>query len=77
MAIAELIFDSCRVQGPFLTIDVRYLGRRLNELRNNFNMLRGMEYPNLFPGLSVGNLDDGNEIMDYGTVHLRLLSHQN
>ncbi|KAL4736984.1 FMN-dependent dehydrogenase [Aspergillus similis] len=49
----------------FLTIDVPYLGRRLNEFRNNFNMPRGMEYPNLFPGLGVSNLDDGNELMDY------------
>ncbi|KAL4770558.1 FMN-dependent dehydrogenase-domain-containing protein [Aspergillus nidulans var. acristatus] len=49
----------------FLTIDVPYLGRRLNEFRNNFNMPRGMEYPNLFPGLGVSKLDDGNELMDY------------
>ncbi|KAL4751072.1 hypothetical protein BDW72DRAFT_212974 [Aspergillus terricola var. indicus] len=48
-----------------LTLDVPYLGRRLNEFRNNFNMPKGMEYPNLFPGLGVTNLDDGNEIMDY------------
>ncbi|KAJ5589210.1 Aldolase-type TIM barrel [Penicillium hordei] len=44
----------------FLTLDAPYLGRRLNEYRNKFAVPEGMEYPNLFPGVDVTNLEDGN-----------------
>lgn len=49
----------------FLTLDVPYLGRRLNEYRNKFAVPDGMEYPNLFPGVDVTNLEDGDESMAY------------
>ncbi|KAJ2991967.1 hypothetical protein NUW58_g2325 [Xylaria curta] len=48
-----------------LTLDVPYLGRRLNEFRNDFGVPKGMEYPNLFPGVDVTNLEDGQESMAY------------
>ncbi|KAK7419366.1 hypothetical protein QQX98_003318 [Neonectria punicea] len=48
-----------------LTLDAPYLGRRLNEFRNQFGVLKGMEYPNLFPGVDVTNLEDGDESMAY------------
>lgn len=50
----------------FVTLDVPYLGRRLNEYRNNFGVPKGMEYPNLFPGVDVTNLEDGDDSMAYG-----------
>ncbi|PLB40391.1 alpha-hydroxy acid oxidase [Aspergillus candidus] len=49
----------------FVTLDVPYLGRRLNEYRNNFGVPNGMEYPNLFPGVDVTNLEDGDDSMAY------------
>ena len=49
-----------------VTIDVPYLGRRLNEYRNKFGVPKGMEYPNLFPGVDVSNLEDGDDTMAYG-----------
>ncbi|KAL2826627.1 FMN-dependent dehydrogenase [Aspergillus cavernicola] len=49
----------------FVTLDVPYLGRRLNEFRNNFGLPKGMEYPNLFPGVDVTNLEDGDDSMAY------------
>ncbi|OQD85020.1 hypothetical protein PENANT_c011G00987 [Penicillium antarcticum] len=49
----------------FVTLDVPYLGRRLNEFRNKFAVPKGMEYPNLFPGVDVTNLEDGNDVMAY------------
>ncbi|RJE26489.1 S-2-hydroxy-acid oxidase [Aspergillus sclerotialis] len=49
----------------FVTLDVPYLGRRLNEYRNNFSLPEGLEYPNLFPGVDVSNLEDGDESMAY------------
>ncbi|RDW81024.1 alpha-hydroxy acid oxidase [Aspergillus mulundensis] len=49
----------------FVTLDVPYLGRRLNEFRNNFGVPQGMEYPNLFPGVDVTNLEDGDDSMAY------------
>ncbi|CAI7667003.1 hypothetical protein PCG10_001898 [Penicillium crustosum] len=49
----------------FLTLDVPYLGRRLNEYRNKFAVPEGMEYPNLFPGVDVTNLEDGDDSMAY------------
>ncbi|KAI0487799.1 FMN-dependent dehydrogenase [Xylaria cf. heliscus] len=48
-----------------LTLDCPYLGRRLNEFRNDFGLPKGMEYPNLFPGVDVTNLEDGNDSMAY------------
>ncbi|KAL4924847.1 alpha-hydroxy acid oxidase [Aspergillus undulatus] len=51
----------------FVTLDAPYLGRRLNEYRNNFDVPKGMEYPNLFPGVDVTNLEDGDESMTYDT----------
>ncbi|KAJ8119708.1 hypothetical protein ONZ43_g3404 [Nemania bipapillata] len=45
----------------FLTVDAPYLGRRLNEFRNDFSMPKGMEYPNLFPGVDVSNLEGSND----------------
>lgn len=50
----------------FVTLDVPVLGRRLNEYRNNFGVPKGMGYPNLFPGVDVSNLDDGDDAMAYG-----------
>ncbi len=55
-----------------LTLDVPYLGRRLNEFRNDFGVPQGMEYPNLFPGVDVTNLEDGDDSMAYG---IDLLHH--
>lgn len=49
----------------FLTLDVPYLGRRFNEYRNRFAVPDGMEYPNLFPGVDVTDLEDGDESMAY------------
>ncbi|POR36825.1 hypothetical protein TPAR_02961 [Tolypocladium paradoxum] len=49
----------------FITLDAPYLGRRLNEYRNNFGVPRGMEYPNIFPGVDVTNLEDSSEQMGY------------
>ncbi|KAL4909134.1 hypothetical protein BDW74DRAFT_187464 [Aspergillus multicolor] len=49
----------------FVTLDVPYLGRRLNEYRNNFGLPKGMEYPNLFPGVDVTTLEDGDDSMAY------------
>jgi (S)-2-hydroxy-acid oxidase len=49
----------------FVTLDVPYLGRRLNEYRNKFAVPKGMEYPNLFPGVDVTNLEDGDYSMAY------------
>lgn len=43
-----------------------YLGRRLNEFRNKFGVPKGMEYPNLFPGVDVTRLKDGDDSMAYG-----------
>jgi (S)-2-hydroxy-acid oxidase len=45
---------------------VPYLGRRLNEFRNKFGVPKGMEYPNLFPGVDVTRLEDGDDSMAYG-----------
>lgn len=50
-----------------LTLDAPYLGRRLNEFRNSFGVPKGMEYPNLFPGVDVTNLEEADESMAYGT----------
>ncbi|KAI1342566.1 FMN-dependent dehydrogenase [Xylariaceae sp. FL0016] len=47
-----------------VTLDVPYLGRRLNEFRNNFGVPPGMTYPNLFPGVDVSNLETTDD-MDY------------
>lgn len=47
-------------------MDAPYLGRRLNEYRNNFGVPKGMEYPNLFPGVDVTNLEDMGDLMAYG-----------
>lgn len=30
-----------------------------------------MEYPNLFPGVDVSNLEDGDESMAYGTLIIK------
>ncbi|KAJ5161816.1 FMN-dependent dehydrogenase [Penicillium capsulatum] len=49
----------------FVTLDVPFLGRRLNEFRNNFGVPKGMEYPNLFPGVDVTNLEDVGDSMAY------------
>lgn len=49
-----------------LTLDAPYLGRRLNEFRNDFSMPKGMEYPNFFPGVDVSNLEVGGDLMGYG-----------
>lgn len=49
-----------------VTLDVPWLGRRLNEFRNNFSLPHGLEYPNLFPGVDVTNLEDGDDSMAYG-----------
>ncbi|KAI0536732.1 FMN-dependent dehydrogenase [Xylaria digitata] len=48
-----------------LTLDVPYLGRRLNEFRNDFGAPKGMENPNTFPGVDITNLEDGNDAMAY------------
>ncbi|KAI1144878.1 FMN-dependent dehydrogenase [Nemania diffusa] len=48
-----------------LTLDAPYLGRRLNEFRNDFSMPKGMEYPNFFPGVDVSNLEVGGDLMGY------------
>ncbi|KAJ5723268.1 Aldolase-type TIM barrel [Penicillium malachiteum] len=49
----------------FVTLDCPYLGRRLNEYRNESSVPKGMEFPNLFPGVDVTNLADGDESMAY------------
>jgi (S)-2-hydroxy-acid oxidase len=33
-----------------------------------------MEYPNLFPGVDVTNLEDGDEVMAYGNYCLWVIS---
>ncbi|KAI0111205.1 FMN-dependent dehydrogenase [Nemania sp. FL0031] len=48
-----------------LTLDAPYLGRRLNEFRNDFSVPKGMEYPNLFPGVDVTNLENSGDSMAY------------
>lgn len=50
----------------FLTLDGPRLGRRLNEYHNSFGVPKGMEYPNLFPGVDVSNLEDCGDMMAYG-----------
>jgi (S)-2-hydroxy-acid oxidase len=50
----------------FLTLDGPRLGRRLNEYRNSFGLPKGMEYPNLFPGVDLSNLVDSGDEMAYG-----------
>ncbi|GAW16861.1 hypothetical protein ANO14919_063060 [Xylariales sp. No.14919] len=57
--------ESAGYKALLLSLDVPYLGRRLNEFRNDFGVPKGMEYPNLFPGVDVTNLEDGNESMQY------------
>ncbi|KAL4789444.1 FMN-dependent dehydrogenase [Aspergillus venezuelensis] len=52
----------------FVTLDAPYLGRRLNEYRNSFAMAKGMEYPNLYPGVDVSNLEDAGDLMAYDTA---------
>ncbi|KAL2855252.1 FMN-dependent dehydrogenase [Aspergillus pseudodeflectus] len=52
----------------FVTLDCPYLGRRLNEFRNRFSVPKGMEFPNLFPGVDVTNLEYGDERMAYGNT---------
>ncbi|KAJ5246256.1 hypothetical protein N7468_001239 [Penicillium chermesinum] len=49
----------------FVTLDCPHLGRRLNEFRNKFGVPQGMEYANLFPGVDVTNLENGDETMAY------------
>jgi (S)-2-hydroxy-acid oxidase len=39
----------------------------LNEYRNSFGVPKGMEYPNLYPGVDVTNLEDGDDSMAYGS----------
>ncbi|KAJ2983200.1 hypothetical protein NQ176_g871 [Zarea fungicola] len=51
-----------------ITLDVPYLGRRLNEFRNRFGVPKGMEYPNLFPGVDVTRLEDGDDSMAYDSA---------
>lgn len=34
-------------------------------------MPKGMEYPNLFPGVDVSNLEDGDESMAYGILIIK------
>ncbi|KAJ3521270.1 hypothetical protein NM208_g13372 [Fusarium decemcellulare] len=48
-----------------VTLDAPYLGRRLNEYRNKFGVPKGMEYPNLYPGVDVSNLEDAGDSMAY------------
>ncbi|KAL4963972.1 alpha-hydroxy acid oxidase [Aspergillus stella-maris] len=55
----------------FVTLDAPYLGRRLNEYRNSFAMAKGMEYPNLYPGVDVSNLEDADDSMAYGMCLVR------
>ncbi|RTE84356.1 hypothetical protein BHE90_001089 [Fusarium euwallaceae] len=57
--------DKAGFKALLVTLDAPYLGRRLNEFRNKFNLPKGMEYPNLFPGVDVTNLEDGDESMAY------------
>lgn len=54
-----------------LTLDAPWLGRRLNEYRNKFGVPKGMEYPNLYPGVDVTNLEDGDDSMAYGSYNLQ------
>ncbi|OQE22593.1 hypothetical protein PENSTE_c010G09614 [Penicillium steckii] len=49
----------------FVILDCPYLGRRLNEYRNKFNLPAGTSFPNFFPGVDVANLQDGDETMSY------------
>lgn len=64
--LTNLINAAAGFKAVLVTLDVPWLGRRLNEFRNNFSLPHGMEYPNLFPGVDVTNLEDGDERMVYG-----------
>ncbi|KAJ5992227.1 FMN-dependent dehydrogenase [Penicillium sp. IBT 35674x] len=57
--------EAAGFKAVLVTLDVPWLGRRLNEFRNNFSLPHGMEYPNLFPGVDVTNLEDGDDSMAY------------
>ena len=41
-------------------------GTRLNEARNNFGMPKGIEYPNMAPGLDVSNFAKEDDPIAYG-----------
>lgn len=62
-------------KGLFVTLDVPYLGRRLDEYRNNFGVPKGMEYPNLFPGVDVTNLEDGGDMVAHGRTDLAIYQY--
>ncbi|KAH7157311.1 FMN-dependent dehydrogenase [Dactylonectria estremocensis] len=57
--------EAAGFKAMFLTLDGPRLGRRLNEYRNAFGVPKGMEYPNLFPGVDVSNLEDCGDAMAY------------
>ncbi|KAH6880717.1 FMN-dependent dehydrogenase [Thelonectria olida] len=57
--------EAAGFKAMFLTLDGPWLGRRLNEYRNAFGVPKGMEYPNLFPGVDVSNLVDSGDEMAY------------
>lgn len=48
-----------------VTLDCARLGRRLNEYRNAFVLPRGLEFPNMFPGVDVTTMADGDDRMAY------------
>lgn len=53
----------------FVSVDVPVLGRRLNEMRNNFTLPEDLTFPNI---LSSGNSefsDEGGNGNDYGCLH--------
>ncbi|KAL4779258.1 hypothetical protein BJX76DRAFT_361972 [Aspergillus varians] len=49
----------------FVTIDCPYLGRRLDEFRNQPSLLERLKFSNIFPGIDVANLEDGDQSMAY------------
>ena len=68
--LADAISDAAAgFKVRLVTLDVPHLGRRLNEHRNNFSVPKGMEWPNLFPGIDVTKLDtESDDSMAYGMM---------
>lgn len=64
--VTNFVDAAAGFKAVLVTLDVPWLARRLNEFRSNFSLPHGMEYPNLFPGVDVTNLEDGDESMAYG-----------
>ncbi|KAI5480116.1 hypothetical protein MNV49_001776 [Pseudohyphozyma bogoriensis] len=53
----------------FVTVDCPVLGRRLNEIRNDFTLPEGTSFPNFPPDLENPDLDTTEDRMQYNNTH--------